>query len=255
MIGGLGMFEASLKAGPIGARAGSRRLVGPFLAIAALALLTGCANRSVSITVGAIPADYRTNHPIVIGEKDQVLDLPVAASDRGMTQMQRVALQGFLADYDRSAAPVVTILVPAGTPNAVAATEAGRDFARMAKAMGVPEGRALISSYQPASPDVSAPIRVVYTAMKAFTGPCGRWPEDLAQTSENKHYANFGCSYQNNLAAQIANPADLLGPRQPSDIDIERRMVVISGPKSGQREGWRATGSPDLFDVDVDWNR
>lgn len=242
MIGGLGMFEANLKAAPM------------VLAVAALALLAGCANRSDSITVGAIPDDYRTNHPIVIGEKDQVLDLPVAASDRGMTQMQRVALQGFFADYDRSAAPVVTILIPSGAPNSVAAFEAGRDFARLAKAKGVPEGRVLISSYQPSTPDASAPIRVAYTAMKAHTGPCGRWPEDLAQTSENKHYANFGCSYQNNLAAQIANPADLLGPRQPSEIDIERRMVVISGPKNGQREGWRATGSPELRDVIVNWN-
>ncbi|WP_245450668.1 CpaD family pilus assembly protein [Borborobacter arsenicus] len=217
------MFEA----GPAGAYERPNRWAGPLLAMMAAALLTGCANRSDSITVGAIPDDYRTNHPIVIGEKDQVLDLPVAASDRGMTQMQRVALQGFLADYDRSAAPVLTILVPAGTPNAVAAGEAGRDFARLARARGVPDGRVFISSYQPATLAASAPIRVAYTAMKAQTGPCGRWPEDLADTTENKHYANFGCSYQNNLAAQIANPADLLGPRQQTTIDAENRGKVI----------------------------
>lgn len=221
------MFWARFEVGPAGTCERAHRLAGPLLAIAAAALLAGCANRGDSITVGAIPDDYRTNHPIVIAEKDRVLDLPVGASDRGMTQMQRVALQGFLADYDRSAAPVLAILVPAGTPNAVAASEAGRDFARLAKARGVPDGRVLISSYQPASPDVPAPIRVAYTAMKAQTGPCGRWPEDLLETSENKHYANFGCSYQNNLAAQIANPADLLGPRQQTTIDAENRGKVI----------------------------
>jgi pilus assembly protein CpaD len=199
------------------------------LAIAAVALLTGCANRSDSITVGSIPDDYRTNHPIVIGEKAQVLDLPVAASDRGMTQMQKVALQGFLSDYDRSAAPVVAILVPAGTPNAVAAGEAARGFAQLARASGVPDGRVLVSSYQAASSEASAPIRVTYTAMKAQTNQCGRWPEDLLDNADNKHYANFGCSYQNNLAAQIANPADLLGPRQTTSIDAERRGVVIDG--------------------------
>ena len=223
------MFEARFEVGPAGRQGKSRRSAGPLLAIAAAALLTGCANRSDSITVGSIPDDYRTNHPIVIGEKAQVLDLPVAASDRGMTQMQQVALQGFLADYDRSATPVLAILVPAGTPNAVAANEAARDFARLAKAKGVPDGRVMISAYQPASPEASAPIRITYTAMKAHTGQCGRWPEDLAQTSENKHYANFGCSYQNNLAAQMANPADLLGPRKQTPIDAERRSKVIDG--------------------------
>ncbi|TIU72362.1 MAG: pilus assembly protein CpaD, partial [Mesorhizobium sp.] len=64
-------------------------------------------------------------------------------------------------------------------------------------------------------------------SVKAQTDRCGRWPEDLLQTSENKHYADFGCSYQNNLAAQMANPTDLLGPRKQSDIDAENRSAVI----------------------------
>jgi pilus assembly protein CpaD len=49
----------------------------------------------------------------------------------------------------------------------------------------------------------------------------------MLENSENKHWANFGCSYQNNLAAQIANPADLLGPRQPGDIDAQNRSHAI----------------------------
>ena len=73
----------------------------------------------------------------------------------------------------------------------------------------------MIASYQASPQEASAPVRVSFAAMRAQTDKCGRWPDDLLQTSENKHYANFGCSYQNNLAAQIANPADLLGPRKP----------------------------------------
>jgi len=201
----------------------------PALAVLAAALLAGCVAPRDSITVGAIPDDYRTNHPIVIAEQPQVLDLPVAASERGMTEMQRVALQGFLADYDRSAAPVVTILVPRGASNSLAAGEAGREFARLARASGVPAGRILVSSYQSPVAGAPAPIRVSYLAMKAQTNRCGRWPEDLADTTDNRHYANFGCAYQNNLAAQVANPADLLGPRQQSEIDAERRGVVLEG--------------------------
>jgi pilus assembly protein CpaD len=65
-------------------------------------------------------------------------------------------------------------------------------------------------------------------AMTASTGECGRWPDDLlANTSENKHYANFGCASQNNLAAQISNPGDLIAPRGMTPIDAERRSTVI----------------------------
>ena len=63
--------------------------------------------------------------------------------------------------------------------------------------------------------------------MRAYTDRCGRWPEDIADTSENKQWENFGCSYQNNLAAQVSNPADLLGPRRQTEIDPENRSKVI----------------------------
>jgi pilus assembly protein CpaD len=209
----------------------------PVMAVAATALLAGCADRD-SITVGSIPDDYRTNHPIVIAEKDLKIDLPVGAGDHGMTRNQRETLLGFLDGYDRRAAPVLTILVPYGSVNEVAARAAGRDFARLAVASGIRKSRVVVTSYQARSAEASAPIRVVYTAVRAQTDKCGRWPADLADTTDNRHYANFGCSYQNNLAAQIANPNDLLGPRKQSEIDAENRSRVIGT--------YRSSGNGDL---------
>ncbi|RUU47268.1 pilus assembly protein CpaD [Mesorhizobium sp. M6A.T.Ce.TU.002.03.1.1] len=198
----------------------------PVLAIAVAALLAGCAKRD-SITVGAVPDDYRTTHPIVIAEKVQKIDLPVGAGDRGMTGSQRATLLGFLDGYDKSAAPALTISIPSGSANEIAATAAGRDFAKLAIASGISRNRIAVTTYQSVSAEASAPIRVAFVSVKAQTDKCGRWPEDLLETSENKHYADFGCSYQNNLAAQMANPADLIGPRKQSDIDAENRGEVI----------------------------
>ncbi|RWP28981.1 CpaD family pilus assembly protein [Mesorhizobium sp.] len=222
------MSQSALKPRTITAatRSGRSRICLPVLAVAVAASLAGCANRD-SITVGAVPDDYRTNHPIVIAEKNQKIDLPVGAGDRGMTGSQRDTLLGFLDGYDKSAAPTLTISIPSGSANEIAATAAGRDFARLAIASGISRNRIVITTYQSASAEASAPIRVAYVSVKAQTDRCGRWPEDLMQTSENKHYADFGCSYQNNLAAQIANPTDLLGPRKQSDIDAENRSAVI----------------------------
>jgi pilus assembly protein CpaD len=203
-----------------------RRSATPILAIAIAASLAGCAKRD-SITVGAIPDDYRTTHPIVIAEKNQKIDLPVGAGDRGMTGAQRDALLGFLDGYDKSAAPTLTIQVPSGSANEVAATAAGRDFARLAVASGIRRNRIVVVSYQAGSSETSAPVRVSFIAVRAQTDKCGRWPGDLFETSENKHYADYGCSSQNNLAAQLANPADLLGPRKSTDIDAENRGAVI----------------------------
>ena len=203
-----------------------RRSAMPILAIAIAASLAGCAKRD-SITVGAIPDDYRTTHPIIIAEKYQKIDLPVGAGDRGMTGSQRDTLLGFLDGYDKSAAPALTIATPIGSANEVAATAAARDFARLAIASGIKRDRIVVTSYQSVVPEASAPIRVSYISVRAQTDKCGRWPADILETSENKHYADYGCSSQNNLAAQLANPADLLGPRKPTDIDAENRGAVI----------------------------
>lgn len=214
----------SVRPANLGSLATSRALTA--LALAGMVLATGCAKRD-SITVGAVPDDYRTNHPIVVAEKEEVLDLPVGASDRGMTRLHKASLEGFLQHYDRGAAPVLTILAPSGGANDVAAHHAAADFGKLARHNGVPEGRIIVSSYAAPGPETSAPVRVTYRSMRAQTGPCGRWPDDLMNTQENKHYANFGCAYQNNLAAQLANPADLLGPRKQTEIDAENRSAVI----------------------------
>lgn len=211
---------------------------GPVLAVAAAVLLGGCTlNQRDSIEVGSIPDDYRTNHPIIVGEKNQTLDLPVGASASRMTEFHRVALKGFLADYDRDASPYVSVLVPVGSANERAAYRSSGDFVAFMRRQGVPRGRILVKSYFASSPGASAPVRVSYAALKASAGPCGRWPEDIADTTNNKHYANFGCSYQRNLAAQMANPADLLVPRKMTEIDSENRDVAIGDYKSHKISG------------------
>ena len=231
------MSDTAFKTRMTAVPAGKRRLLGPalpILAVATVALLAGCAfQKRDSITVGAVPDDYRTNHPIVIAEKEQILDLPVAATDRGATAPQRASLEGFLAGYDRTAAPVLTIAAPSGSANDLAAADAASDFARLARKNGVPASRIMLASYQAGPEEISAPVRVSFLAMRAQTDKCGRWPKDILESSENKHYANFGCSYQNNIAAQIANPADLLGPRKQTPIDPANRGVVIGDYQDG----------------------
>jgi len=215
-----------------------------FVLLGAAALATGCAKRD-SITVGAIPDDYRTNHPIIISEVDKTIDIPVGVHDRSLSRVQRVAVDGFIADYDRSAAPVVSILVPHGSANQHAASTVSAAMMQRLHASGVPQGRVVHQPYEASRYGDNAPIRLVYGEMRAHTGQCGRWPADMLDTTENRHWANFGCSYQNNLAAQIANPADLLGPRKSSAVDTERRNISI--------DDYRARVSEWTPEVDVDW--
>jgi pilus assembly protein CpaD len=213
---------------------GHRRSRPALLALATLllALLAGCAERD-HITVGSVPDDYRTNHPIVISDREKVLDVPIGAAALRLSRGQRSLVAGFLSGYDRETGAPMRILVPANSANAASAFVIAGEIEDIARASGVHGGNILVQTYQVSTPEASAPIRVTYYALAAGTDQCGRWPEDmLAKSSENKHWANFGCSYQNNLAAQVANPTDLIGPRATTSVDPENRANAIDQYKS-----------------------
>ncbi|WP_371742536.1 CpaD family pilus assembly protein [Ensifer sp. ENS09] len=200
-------------------------------------LLAGCGTRD-NLATGSIPDDYRTRHPIVLAEGERVIDIPIASGDRRLTQGTRDVIAGFAADYRNSASGVVQIMMPRGAANSHAAQAMRREIRGVLASAGVPPKRLLETSYDAGPYGDAAPIRLSYVAITAQTGPCGTWPEDLnLNTMENKNYYNFGCATQSNLAAQIANPTDLLGPRQTSPIDAVQRGKVISD--------WRGTEKKD----------
>ncbi len=214
----------------------SREKVAARLTIAVLAgsLLSGCASQNVHhIEVGSVPDDYRTNHPIVISERNEAIDIPVGVTDERVSRTQKAAILGFLDKYDRASGSVVQVLMPTGSANERTVANLSHQIFDLMVDSGVPKHKIIAVPYQAASTETAAPIRLTYTSMSAAAGQCGRWPDDILQNTENKHYANFGCSYQNNLAAQTANPADLLGPRKPSEIDAARRVIAIDQYREG----------------------
>lgn len=212
--------------------------------IVAASLLAGCANRQ-HITVGAVPDDYRTNHPITIAEREQTADIPVSRGDQRLSITQRSIVENAVANYQSNGSEMIYILLPSGSANQAAAYRLSTDVASVLRKGGIKPGNIATESYPVQATEASAPIRLSFYAMTAGTNPCGKWPDDVLNTPENKHYANFGCASQNNLAAQIANPADLLGPRATSPIDADRTTNVILGvPGGGGRSGGYDTTSP-----------
>lgn len=223
------------------ARLGKAALCGA--ALLAASLLAGCANTH-SITVGSVPDDYRTNHPIIINEGEQIADIPFGHADQRLSVTQRSIVENAMTTYRANGSGVVRIMVPSGTSNEVAGKRLARDISNVLRKQGVSKQNISIESYPVAPSTYSSPIRLSFFAIKASTAPCGRWPDDLTNTAENKHYANFGCANQNNLAAQIANPADLLGPRAQTPIDAERSGKVIDGYRN--RTVWEARPAQEI---------
>ncbi|MEQ9180380.1 MAG: CpaD family pilus assembly protein [Nitratireductor sp.] len=184
------------------------------------------------IGAGRLP-DQSSHYRIRAGRGARPARRPVRARH---DRVQRVAVDGYVSNYDRGAGAVISIMVPANSANAASASSAAYEIAGYMQRKGIPAGRIVTVPYDAGAPDQTAPIRLVHGRMKAHVGQCGRWPDDLLKTRENKHYANFGCAYQNNLAAQLANPSDLLGPRASTEIDAANRGVAIEDYQSRKTE-------------------
>ncbi|MBK8455734.1 MAG: CpaD family pilus assembly lipoprotein [Phyllobacteriaceae bacterium] len=202
-------------------------------------LVSGCASmKRDHVTVGSVPEDYRTNHPITLAEREFTLDLPAESGE--LTRGEIATIDGYLGGYDASSGNVVRIMTPAGSANEAAAQRKAAAISAAMNRMGVAAGAIVTTPYGVADTAANAPVRIAYVRMSAGTDTCGRWPADISETSENKHYANFGCSYQQNLAAQIANPSDLLGKRRVGPIDAGRRGAVLDDWQSGE-SNWKET--------------
>ena len=90
------------------------------LAISAVTL-TACGANQDRLSIGSLPDDYRTRHPIVIAEAEHTIDIPVARGDIRLQQGTRDVIRGFVADYARSSSGPIQILLPSGSSNTHAA--------------------------------------------------------------------------------------------------------------------------------------
>jgi len=208
--------------------------------VLAALIVSGCGSFSKDhFTVGSVPGDYRTKHPIVVSQKEDSADMLVTRDMKGMSLRQRNVALSLIGRYKRSGAKTLRVILPAGSHNESAARKVGADLVTLMKEERIPAGHIEVSRYQASNHGDSATIRLSFVAVDAKVhSKCGQWQENLDDNSENVNYGNFGCATQNNLAEMIANPEDLVSPRGESEIDAERRDSVITD--------WRENGTPDL---------
>jgi pilus assembly protein CpaD len=166
-------------------------------------------------------------HPIVVSQQPANLAVRVARGSSGLTPHQRAHIVDFLNKYrgGDTGNGKLTINVPSGSPNELAALHAVADLRDILRDYGLDDTRVAIKPYH-TDGEPQPPIRVSYARFVAEGPHCGQWPTNLADDPTNLPYPNFGCANQRNFAVQVANPADLIGPRTMTPAAGERRDVV-----------------------------
>ena len=172
--------------------------------------------------------DGARNHPIAVEPTFRDLKVQFAGGAQGMTRDDAIKFDAFLADYRLHGNGSLGISVPGGAPANAAITY----FAERAASTGISRDKILVSTHDVANSDFR--VDVSYIAYTAHTKGCGDWSDNEAFTLDNHTPANFGCSVQQNIAAMVADPRDLLGPGSMGPVDAARRAAVMDHYEKGE---------------------
>jgi pilus assembly protein CpaD len=190
---------------------------------AALLALSSCA-ATPDTTPNMMMPDGAANHPIMVEPSYRALKL--GWSPQGIAPAEEIQLGAFVSDYLAHGNGAIAV----SAPSIMGGQNAAAWFAARINTMGVSREKILIASHD--GPDMQ--VEINYVSYQARTDKCGDWSEDLAFTLDNSTPKNFGCAVQQNIAAEIADPRDLLGPRPMGPDDAGRRAAVIGNYEQGK---------------------
>jgi pilus assembly protein CpaD len=208
------------------------------VSVAALGLV-GCSNGEERAQVaGWTLVDPSERHPILVSQQPQSMNVQVTRGSGGLTPHQRAELMAFAARSRASDAGNSKVIIgaPSGGTNEVAAMRAVHEIRQLLNDNGIAETAIAVEVYSREG-DPQPPIRVSFMRYIAEGPQCGDWSTNLARDPQNMPYPNLGCTMQHNLAAMIANPADLLGPRGETGRSGERRDVTWDKYVKGDTTG------------------
>ena len=220
-------------------KARSRPTAARIVTAAALASTLAACGADRVATGSTRPADYRERHPIVLAEGPRTLDVFVH-NPGGLDSRQRDDVRTFAAEYRRYGQAAMMAQVPVRTRNDAASHATMAHVVQVLSAAGVPAAYVAVATYPVADPVIAAPIRLTFTRLTAkVASQCGTWPEDLGISdfrhhTSNQSYWNLGCAMQSNVAAQIADPIDLVRGRTEERPDSIRRAKVIDAVREGK---------------------
>lgn len=193
----------------------------------ALAACTGIVSACAS--TDPLPPPLTPTSRYVLHVEPGMDRIALAVHDQGLSGNQQAALAALAGRFAASRADVIRVEAPTGDDPAAARAAWGvRDALA---ALGVPAERVLVTAY--AAPDPRAPVLAGFEVLTAHVPNCAEAQRASVSNFSNQTSAAFGCAVTANLAAQIANPRDIVAPAAPGAADAGRRAKVFDTYRAG----------------------
>jgi pilus assembly protein CpaD len=172
--------------------------------------------------------------PIKVDPDTASMAVPVGGLATGISADSTRDVRAFIAVYKARGHGPLTIARPVGSSNEKPAGHAASDILHIATELGVSPADIMPQTYKPAEGAVDAPITLSFTSFVASTRACGDWSHNMGESARNTEMPNLGCATQNNIAAMVEDPHDLIGPRDMQAADAERRAAIFDKYRKGE---------------------
>jgi len=186
-----------------------------------------------------VPVEYFSGtaldrHEIGVTQHTEYLEVNLDARDTQLRLEEVAKVRSFLDQYaDVGHGPLV-VSMPKHAENPQLAVGAVSEIRELAWEAGISYEAMLGAAYD-ASTRAQTPIVMAFKTYKAVAPDCGSLAEiDIADATSNNDLPTLGCAIRTNMAAMIAEPADLLGGRELSEGDKVRRGAQLVLWQQGQ---------------------
>ena len=172
------------------------------------------------------------SHPISVDSQVVTLTIDADATTTDLSNRDKSRLKAFATAYLVNGHGPLTITAPSGHADADA-HEAAADIRKALHDAGV-SWEALAGATYRTGGDQGDQLIISYTRYVATASECGIWSGVRERDYRNMRSPNYGCATQNNIAAMLSDPHDLIAPAALAPRDAMSTSRAISSYRTGE---------------------
>lgn len=194
------------------------------------ALASGCAGAWNGAGQALTVAE---EHPISVDSQVVTMTMPLETQGSALSSMDKARLRAFSDSYLTSGYGPLTITAPEGASSDAAGQKLAAQIRDYLHETGVNADAINAAVYRVGS-DRKRDLILSYTHYVATAPVCGVWDGMRKRDYGNLRSPNFGCAQQNNIAAMVADPRDLVTPADSTSPDANARARMLKMYRAGQ---------------------
>ncbi|KCZ91271.1 MULTISPECIES: CpaD family pilus assembly protein [Hyphomonas] len=207
-----------------------------------LTALAACSSAApTSVPKAYLQGTALDRNPIGVEKSTEFLEIAIHPEASELSLTDKASISSFVAAYrDHGHGPLIMSL-PASSSNPQLAVAAVAEARAIAYERGVQYSE-ISGTNHGAGSDVAEPMILAFQSYKAVAPECRSLAEvDFSDVTSNNEMPTLGCAVRSNMAAMIADPADLLGNRPLEKGDPLRRAVILEKFRQGETTASKRT--------------